>query len=341
MQHCLPLSGLPVSVVDRARYFFCTYLCCRPLSSSRQTPGSQCGGVDTTPLLAAAEEDLSSAALMHHTTVALIPPDEAWAPIQSARALVRDRGLWRWPPHANLLYPFVAPRNFFSAAHALALASTRVEQFDVTLREFRIFAHSKRSATLWLHPEPSRPEALVQLQAALQAAIPQADTQTKQHGGVFTAHFTVGHFAGEAEALAARDAILAAPGLWPKDGLTFRVAAVDLMARDGPDGQFEPRWRVALGSGSTDGGGAPTPPRPFPRGEGYLHMPKTMPEFCVRDAGAGKAGKRARRGRAGRGHAHGHGQQSQPETQSTQRTPDGPGRAEPARADEPGAIPAE
>ena len=27
----------------------------------------------------------------------------------------------------------------------------------------------------------------------------------KQHGGVFPAHFTVGHFAGEAEALAARD----------------------------------------------------------------------------------------------------------------------------------------
>ena len=50
--------------------------------------------------------------MAHETSVALIPPDSAWPPIQDARMLVQDKGLWRWPPHANLLYPFVAPAEF-------------------------------------------------------------------------------------------------------------------------------------------------------------------------------------------------------------------------------------
>ena len=50
--------------------------------------------------------------MSHETSVALIPPDVAWPPIQDARMLVQDKGLWRWPPHANLLYPFVAPSEF-------------------------------------------------------------------------------------------------------------------------------------------------------------------------------------------------------------------------------------
>ena len=242
----------------------------------------------------AADEDdpLEGCPLMHHTTVALIPPDDAWSPLQEARMLVRDKGLWRWPPHANLLYPFVAPKLFRSAAVKLAHAASAVPPFEVRLRELRIFKHP-RSATLWLHPEPSREGALVDLQAALQSAIPHADQQTAGHGGTFTAHFTVGQFGSEEEALAAKEQILAA-ALWdPAEGVKFVVDEVVVMARDGADGQFEPRWRIPLGVAR---GGRPV--GPLERGETFVHMPKQMPEYCVREPGGRKKGRRGRRGRS-------------------------------------------
>lgn len=244
------------------------------------------------PIRAAASastaDDLVGCALMHHTSAAIIPPPPAWPAIQAARTLVRDRGLWRWPPHANLLYPFVAPRLFGVAAPVLAGALSSVPPFEVELRELRLFVHSPRSATLWLHPEPSRPGALVDLEDALQAALPHADAQTEGHGGVFTAHFTVGHFEGEAAALSARDAILASG--W--EGVRFSVREVCLMARDGPDGQFEPAYWVPLGAGSAL-------PRSAAPGERFAGMPEERPEFTI----AQKRPKRSKKPRPAPGAA--------------------------------------
>ena len=278
----------------------CLCVCCRrPIASRSLTvplldadAAEPSNNIDTDSNAADADtEPLDGCPLMHHTTVALIPPDEAWPPIQEARKLVRDKGLWRWPPHANLLYPFVAPRLFRAAAERLALAVGGVEPFDVRLRELRIFKHP-RSATLWLHPEPSRENALIELQAALQSAIPHADQQTAGHGGSFTAHMTVGSFPSEEAALAAKEEIMAA-ALWDaEEGVTFTVTEVVVMARDGAEGQFEPRWRIPLGPA-----GRGRPVGPMERGEGFLHMPKEMPEYCVREPGGKKKGRRGRRGR--------------------------------------------
>ena len=303
-----------LAMLDSARALLCASLCCRaapPLIAMQDRGDGNAPADLSKPLLDEAEQvvDLSTAALMHHTSVALVPPDEAWPPIQAARTLIRDRGLWRWPPHANLLYPFLAPRLFFHAAHELAIHAADVEPFDVTLSEMRCFVHSKRSATLWLHPEPCRPNALVELQAALQSAVPHADAQTANHGGVFTAHFTLGHFPGESAALEARDAILDAE-LLPPGGVRFRVDSVVLMARDGPDAQFEPRWRVRLGR---HGDAAPSPIGPYPRDEPFALMPRTMPEFCVRAERRGRRGRGRRRKQApdeGAGEEEGDGRRS-------------------------------
>ena len=60
---------------------------------------------------------------VYTSTVALVPPEEAWLPIQQARESLRDKGLYRWPPHINLLYPFVPEEHFAQAADALAPAA--------------------------------------------------------------------------------------------------------------------------------------------------------------------------------------------------------------------------
>ena len=259
---------------------------CRPRSSGPPRAHSQ---QISEPLPSSWPAD---APLMHHTSVAVVPPDEVWQPIQEARTLVRDRGLWRWPPHANLLYPFVAPRHFATAAAVLGARLAGVRPMKASLSEMKLFVHSRRSATLWLHPEPDRAGAWEELEAACQCAFPGCDAQTAGHGGVFTAHFTVGHFGGEEEALRARDEIEASS--W--QGVSFDVDSVTVMARDGADGQFEPRFVVPIG------GGAPrivlaAHGETAPRFEG---MPRVKPPFIVEDQGAGR-GKRGRGRGRGRG----------------------------------------
>ena len=158
-----------------------------------------------------------------------------------------------------------------SAAVVLASAAASVEPFDVLLRDFRVFVH-KKSATLWLHPEPSRSEALQKLQAALQDAMPLCDAQRSSHG-TFTPHVTVGHFESEEAALSARNQIIASG--W--QGVEFPVSEVVLMARsEGGGSQFEPRWRVRLGRSAGLAAAAA-------HGERFGLMPTEMPAFCERE----------------------------------------------------------
>lgn len=224
---------------------------------------------------------LLAAPLGHDCTVAFVPPDSAWPPIQAVRYLVEDKGLWRWPPHANLLYPFVAPRRFREAAPILLEALSAVAPFTVTLNELRVFVH-KRSATLWLHPDDaSGGHRWQQLSSALQAAMPQCDAQTANHGGTFTAHVTVGHFESEEAATEARARILES-GVWPADGVSFCVREVTIMAREGVEGQFEPRWKLPLGLDGAELAQAAAALEPISRDTRFAGMPLECPDFCRR-----------------------------------------------------------
>jgi hypothetical protein len=43
-------------------------------------------------------------------TICIVPPpsaNEVWEQITRARTQLKDPGLFRWPPHVNLLYPFI------------------------------------------------------------------------------------------------------------------------------------------------------------------------------------------------------------------------------------------
>ena len=101
----------------------------------------------------------------HHTAVAIVPPAEAWEPIQAIRR-VHDRQICRWMPHINVLYPFRPRADFPVVLPALAAACAPVAPFAVTLNEFRLFLHGSGRCTLWLAPEPGG--ELRRLQARLQ-----------------------------------------------------------------------------------------------------------------------------------------------------------------------------
>ena len=173
------------------------------------------------------------------TAAVIIPPADAWEPIQRIRR-VHDPQVGRWMPHITMLYPFLPEAAFEEVAAGAASACGGHRPFALTLAEFRYFLRGRRSATLWLDPGPGGP--LADLQADLQRAFPHCDDVSRFPGG-FTPHLSVGRFAGEAEVEAARERFRAE---WVR--LEFLVDRVCLIARSGrPDDPFAVKCEVPLG----------------------------------------------------------------------------------------------
>jgi 2'-5' RNA ligase len=165
----------------------------------------------------------------HHSAVAVVPPEEAWGPIQAIRE-EHDRQFMRWMPHVNLLYPFYPPGCFEEAMPRLTDACAGNIPFEVQLAEFGYFSHPSGKATLWLAPEPR--EAIIRLQAALQAACPECDDLSRFSNG-FTPHLSVGQAGSVVEAQKLLDALQED---WQP--VRFVLSAVALLRR-GQDTPFE------------------------------------------------------------------------------------------------------
>jgi 2'-5' RNA ligase superfamily len=145
----------------------------------------------------------AASVLTPKSTVALIPPPHLWPEIQAIRA-VHDRGYYRWPPHVNMLYPFLEDKgsNFDDAEVLLKtmISSSSLKPFWVTLSHLGHFIHNGKSATIWLHPTPAasadggHSNPVVDLQSFLVSAFPQCDELTKRSSMGFRPHLSLGQW---------------------------------------------------------------------------------------------------------------------------------------------------
>ena len=176
----------------------------------------------------------------HRTAVVAIPPPEVWEPIQAIRRQ-HDRNVQRWMPHITLLYPFMPCGHFDEALPGLKEVGKQSAAFQVTLATFRAFTHAFGKATIWLAPEPRH--AFVTLQAALQAAFPAYNDQSRFPTG-FTPHLSV----GQASSPRGRQHLLETlQTSWQP--VQFTLAAIALIWREA-DGPFEVAHAIPLGSPS-------------------------------------------------------------------------------------------
>jgi poly(A) polymerase len=195
---------------------------------------------------------------VHRSAVVLIPPEVLWPSIETLRSKY-DRSYERWMPHVTLLYPFV-PEEHFDEAEALITQALRdLAPFQVTLSGFASFEH-RGSVTAWLRPEDRPQGALEALQAALEAALPQCNEQSRKSERGFTPHLSVGQLPRSSPADIRRTL-----STWDQDWkpLTFEAREVCLISRRG-DAPFEVRRRVALGGGKRPSGGGPSFPEKPP-----------------------------------------------------------------------------
>ncbi len=164
-----------------------------------------------------------------------------------------DPGFYRWPPHVNLLYPFV---DSTSVVPGLEQAASKVEPFRIQLPRFGTFGGQRRGV-LWLSPE-SAGDSLSTLHQHLEEAFPICrDAQP-----LFTPHMTLSHFETLQDALQEQH-LMEQEYKKALLHLEFEVDRIYLLRREGDGGQFMRVAEIGLGSmGQTQ---IWDPPRAFPK----------------------------------------------------------------------------
>lgn len=204
--------------------------------------------------------------LYHHFTVCLVPPPDGgkknsseeeevvWDTITEFRRQLRDPGFYRWPPHANLLYPFVdpyVPQQDANKKHReepqqqlnetvvslLQSACQKVEPFTVKLKQLGTFG-GKQRGVLWMNPEADEIQLLFQ---HLIEAFPYCKGKNQQP---FVPHITLSHFVDLEAAVAAKDQI---ERQMEGKSLSFVLNEIYILGRNGDDGQFQKVATVSLG----------------------------------------------------------------------------------------------
>jgi 2'-5' RNA ligase/endonuclease/exonuclease/phosphatase family metal-dependent hydrolase len=87
------------------------------------------------------------------TALCLIPPREVWEPLDRFRSLY-DKAYGKWPPHINLVYPFVQPERIDEAVRLLGGLDLRFLEEDtlpVALEQADCFVH-KHSSSIHIRP---------------------------------------------------------------------------------------------------------------------------------------------------------------------------------------------
>ncbi|PHH86647.1 hypothetical protein CDD83_9933 [Cordyceps sp. RAO-2017] len=163
----------------------------------------------------------------HDTALCLIPPRSQislWQPVNRVRSL-HDRASARWPPHINLVYPFVQQAALPEVAQILC--QLQLEATTVSLTEVGSFSHKSHS-TIFLRPAAAAPLARLRSAICRALAWPVDDA-------AYQPHMTVGQ-SDEAHRDAHMFFLEKARLLMP---LSWDVTSLAILVREpspGPDG---------------------------------------------------------------------------------------------------------
>lgn len=165
-----------------------------------------------------------------HTALAILPPERFRPAIDALRRL-HDPAFPRWPPHVNLLYPFVPPDRVDEAVEVASRALAGARTFSLSLAHFDVFEHAS-SATVIVRPTGD----LSALHAALAARFPGLAARDELVPHLTLAKCRTRHEAVTLAATFAQD--------WTAPVFDVRELAVLVRGADGP---FAVHARVPLG----------------------------------------------------------------------------------------------
>lgn len=121
----------------------------------------------------------------HDTALCIIPPQRLWPAINRLRSL-NDKAYGKWPPHINLVYPFVHPEVVANAADILLqLDLSSLVPSQVSITDADAFVRDKGN-TLYLKPDATTASDLHGLVSKVRSALGW------QSQSSYTPHLTVG-----------------------------------------------------------------------------------------------------------------------------------------------------
>ncbi|KAK4193903.1 nuclear poly(A) polymerase 1 [Podospora australis] len=133
----------------------------------------------------------------HDTALSIIPPKHLWARLDHIRSLY-DKAYGIWPPHINLLYPFVSPDSLEAACQSVDFAlqqaqpQSSLSALELNLNSVGCFQHKHGNSTLFLHD--GSPNAIEGVKSLRRTAL-EGLGSTGQNGGQqqqFNMHLTMG-----------------------------------------------------------------------------------------------------------------------------------------------------
>lgn len=157
----------------------------------------------------------------YDTALCIIPPTPLTHDVNRLRALY-DKAYEKWPPHINLIYPFVAPERLSHAVDVVrtALAGNSTGEFSVRLDKADFFAH-KRSNTIYVTDSGDGCKTLQNIRKQILLALEQPDAP-------FQPHLTVGQ--SDANDDSVRDYLVSKTSLLPP--VDWQVAEIAVLVRD-------------------------------------------------------------------------------------------------------------
>lgn len=162
-----------------------------------------------------------------------MPDATAWPKLQALR-VAHDRQVHIWPPHINLLYPFVSEGEFEAVAQTLAEATASLPSLRLRFRRLGHFG-----GTAFLIPECDQDSGLSKLYEACVSAMPSGFPAPRRD---FMPHLTIGQFKNVA---ACEDFIRGCPPI----EIETEISCLSLLSRQTMKHAFRTPWLVGLGEG--------------------------------------------------------------------------------------------
>ncbi|RYP28413.1 hypothetical protein DL767_007221 [Monosporascus sp. MG133] len=143
--------------------------------------------------MATAEATPEPAALpvgSYDTALCLIPPKHTWASIDRLRMLY-DKAYEKWPPHVNIIYPFVGIDSLTSASEMIVSElrawkeASGAPKLRIRLGEADAFSHRQGGTIFICDKDPARAAGLSELRNHVLSAL-------RQSPGSYQMHMTIG-----------------------------------------------------------------------------------------------------------------------------------------------------
>ncbi|CAI6339077.1 unnamed protein product [Periconia digitata] len=125
----------------------------------------------------------SFATTSHDTALCIIPSEQHCRSIESLRALY-DKGYGNWPPHINLVYPFVAPESLhrakFQVEQCFRNAPGTISQNSIILDRAGYFEH-RNNSTVFLQASGESSDILSSIRSFVLKSLGNEDSPSKFH----------------------------------------------------------------------------------------------------------------------------------------------------------------